>query len=128
MKKLQRSKTREKMIMLKNILQYIYFDSQFKEMWFHCFVGILRALLWQVHLWYHRIVGSCCCCRKNPNIQIFHKLVELVLRTIYIQKTILKLGVNHVVFKLGGTTTPAFHTKHFNIAGSWRSYRKNIHI
>ena len=45
---------------------------------------------------------------KNLHIQIFLKLVEIVLWTMYFHKTIQKLGFNRFVFKLG-----APHYRHF---------------
>ena len=67
--KLQRIKMTEKNDnAAKYSLVYIFLIPNSRKCGSIVLLSFKGALLWQVHLWYHRIVESCCSCRKNLNI------------------------------------------------------------
>ena len=61
----------------------------------------------------------CCQCSGRYSGKITHG-------TSVLWEVVEVMGVNRLDSKLGGATLPTFHTEHFNIAGSWRSYRKHL--
>ena len=111
------------------VIWTIYFHKTNLKMGVNRLISKLGgATLPTFHTELFNIVGNWWSYRKNLHIQIFLKLPVIVLWTKYFHKTNYKMGVNRLVSKLGGATLPTFHTELFNIAGSWWSYRKNLHI